>query len=107
MGYGSHTIKGLKMDKKERRKMVDVRDGPAELWIKVLSLVALVTLPLISVIGNSLITGQKEMNHELSKISGIMQTIESRVSRNEMDIKDNRSSIKLLNNKATFASTGD
>lgn len=72
----------------ERRSISEVRDRPAETWIKVLSLVALVTLPLISVIGNSLINGQAKTIEEISKLNAFLQTHESRISRNENDIKE-------------------
>ena len=68
----------------------EVRDRPAELWIKVLSLVAIFTLPLISVIGSSLIDGQNRMSEELSKLNAFLQTHESRISRNERDIEEVR-----------------
>ena len=72
----------------ERRTLTEVRDRPTEIWIKVLSLVAIVTLPLIGVIGNSLIQGQERMNEELSEMNAYLQTHESRISRNEVDIKE-------------------
>jgi len=76
----------------ERDKIMttEVRDRPAELWIKVLSLVAIFTLPLIGVIGNSLIDGQNRMSEELSKLNAFLQTHESRISRNERDIEEVR-----------------
>ena len=72
----------------ERRSLTEVRDRPAEIWIKVLSLVAIVTLPLIGVIGSSLIQGQERMNEELSEMNAYLQTHESRISRNEVDIRE-------------------
>ena len=80
----------------ERRSLTEVRDRPAEIWIKVLSLVAIVTLPLIGVIGNSLIDGQNRMTEEISKMNAYLQTHESRISRNESDI--NEINVKVLGN---------
>ena len=76
------------MSEEERRALTEVRDRPAELWIKVLSLVAVITLPLIGVIGKSLIDGQNRMTEEISKMNAFLQTHESRISRNEDDIKE-------------------
>jgi hypothetical protein len=67
----------------------EVRDRPTEVWIKVLSFIAVITLPLIGAIGNSLIDGQERMNKELSRMNGYLQTHESRISRNEQDISAN------------------
>ena len=72
----------------ERRALTEVRDRPTEIWIKVLSLVAIITLPLIGAIGNSLIQGQERTNKELSKMNAFLQTHESRISRNESDINE-------------------
>lgn len=80
----------------DERTISEVRDRPAEIWIKVLSLVAIVTLPLIGVIGNSLIEGQERTNNELSKINAYLQTHESRISRNEADLKE--INVKVLGN---------
>lgn len=66
---------------------MNVEDKSAELWIKVLSLVAVVTLPLIGVIGSSLIDGQKKMTEELSSLNAYLQTHEVRISRNEKEIE--------------------
>lgn len=64
-----------------------VEDRPVEIWMKVLSLVAMITLPLIGVIGNSLITGQERMNQQLGKLNAFLQQHEARISRNESDIE--------------------
>jgi len=66
----------------------EVRDRPTEVWIKILSLIAVFTLPLIGAIGNSLIDGQNKMVEEMSKLNAYLQTHESRISRNERDIKE-------------------
>jgi len=66
---------------------VKVEDRPVELWIKVLSLVAMITLPLIGIIGNSLISGQERMNQQLGKLNAFLQQHEARISRNEQDIE--------------------
>ena len=88
----------------------EVRDRPAELWIKVLSLVAVVTLPLISGIGYFLIHGQEETNNALERTNEALQrmsdkmnqynaqlqTNASRISRNEEDIKNVNKDVKEL-----------
>lgn len=73
----------------------EVRDRPAELWIKVLGLVAVVTMPLIGVIGTIIIDGQKTTNVELKNLNEKMNTYNaelkthaSRISRNETDIQE-------------------
>jgi hypothetical protein len=73
--------------KKDKTMPTEVRDRPAEIWIKILSLIAVITLPLIGIIGSSLIDGQERMNKELSRMNGFLQTHESRISRNELDIR--------------------
>lgn len=75
---------------KERGSISEVRDRPAEIWIKVLSLVAIITLPLIGVIGSSLIRGQEKMTDEISKMNAYLRTHEIRISRNEKDIEEVR-----------------
>ena len=76
---------------------------PPELWIKVITLVAIITLPLVSTIGGFIIQGQNEMtagqrktNEELSKINGYLLTHENRISRTESDVKE--ISVKVLGN---------
>lgn len=76
-------------------EVTEVADRPAELWIKVLGLVAIVTLPLIGVIGGFLIDGQKETNVSLGKINDAITTFSvklenhnGRISRVERDVKE-------------------
>lgn len=83
--------------KEERRAITIVSDKPAELWIKVLSLVAMITIPLVAVIGGLLITGQKETNAELKNITeklnaynAELKTHASRITRAESDVKEVR-----------------
>jgi len=66
----------------------EVRDRPTEIWVKLLGIIAVFTFPLIGTIGTLLIQGQLKTNEELSKMNGYLQTHESRISRNEQDIKD-------------------
>ena len=72
----------------------EVRDIPAEILIKVLSGLAVVTLALIGYMGDSVIDEQKIMNRNLSenteaiiRILSLYQSLEGRISRNERDIK--------------------
>ena len=78
-------------------KVTQVNDRPAELWIKVLSLVAMITLPLVGVIGSFLIDGQKETNSSLEKINNAITSFsvklenhDGRISRVEDDVKEVR-----------------
>lgn len=96
MGYGSLTTEHgrIKMIK-ERRKVVKVEDKKAEQWIKALTFAAGIIIPLIGFIGVSflgnqqlIIENQKEMNVQLSRLNAFFQTHESRISRNEKDIKE-------------------
>lgn len=73
----------------------EVRDIPAEIWIKVLSGLAVVTLALIGYVGDSVIDEQKIMNRNLSentkaiiRILTLYQSHEGRISRNESDIEE-------------------
>lgn len=72
----------------ERRAISEVRDIPTEIWIKVLSFLAVITLGLMGYIGDRFIVGQDKTNEELKTMNGYLQTHESRISRNERDIKD-------------------
>lgn len=77
------------------KEVTQVADRPAELWIKVLGLVAILTLPLIGVIGSMIIDGQNKTNTALEKIfdtlnayNAIHANHANRILRNEIDIKD-------------------
>jgi len=65
----------------------EVRDRPTEIWVKLLGIIAVFTFPLIGTIGTLLIQGQLKTNEELSEMNGYLQTHESRISRNEKDIR--------------------
>jgi peptidoglycan hydrolase CwlO-like protein len=73
----------------------EVRDRPAELWIKFLGFVAIVTVPLISVIGYMVIDelkeqnqNQKEMSRELSNINGHIKTFVSEIAALKNDVEN-------------------
>jgi len=73
---------------KERRAINEVRDVPAEVWIKVLSFITLTAVGLVGYIGDRVIDGQDSMNNELKSMNGFLQTHETRISRNEKDISE-------------------
>ncbi len=77
-------------------KAIEVRDRSADTWIKVLGLVAVITLPLVGAIGGSLIRGQERTNEQLANLNGYFKTHESRISRNELDISSNSKKIYTL-----------
>ena len=74
---------------------IPVSDRPAEIWIKLLVFVTSVAVALITYMGNRgivgqdmLIEGQNRKTEAVGKINGNLQTINSRVSRNEKDIQE-------------------
>jgi len=67
---------------------IPVSDRPAETWIKLLVAVAMIAVGLTGYIGDRLIDGQDRTTKEVSKINGFLQTHESRITRNERDIKE-------------------
>lgn len=99
------------MGNKERRVVNEVRDRPAENWIKVLSLIALFTFPLIGFIGALLVDGQKatnsnlanntkeiiKTNNEIIKILGLFKNQEAKIQRNIEDIGKIKNDYKEVN----------
>ena len=69
-------------------KPLSVSDRPAEVWIKLLVFVTTIALGLVSYIGHRLIEGQDRTTEAVGKINGNVQTVKSRVSRNERDIQE-------------------
>jgi hypothetical protein len=98
---------------KERRSISKVSDKPVESWIKVLSLIALFTFPLIGFIGHLLIDGQKITNTNLSentkeivktnieiiKILSLFEKHESRIKRIGEDVSEIKNDYKEINIK--------
>ena len=71
----------------KEQKPLSVSDRPAEVWIKVLSLVALITLPLIGVIGTMVINNLERINNTITAYSTRLENHEGRISRSESDVK--------------------
>jgi len=79
---------------KERRKTMNVSDKKAELWIKIIGLVAMISLPVLGGMGKLYLDAQerslvelKAVNRQLNALTGLFKAIEPRVSRNERDIE--------------------
>jgi len=84
----------------------EVRDIPTEIWIKVLSGLAVVTLALTAYIGKSIIYEQKTTNINLNEntkaiieLIGFFQTNSSKISRNITDISEIKGNIEGVNVK--------
>jgi len=71
----------------EEEKPLSVADKPAEIWIKMLVFVTTIALALVAYMGNRIIEGQDELIQSVGTLNGNMQTMDSRVSRNEEDIR--------------------
>ena len=74
--------------KEERRAVNEVRDRPAETSVRLLVGVTTLAVALIAYFGDRFIHGQDELIREVSKINVSLSTFDSRISRNEADIKD-------------------
>ena len=72
----------------KRNEVSQVQDKPAEIWIKLLFFITAIAVGLVAYVGDRVIAGQDRMNAELSKMSSFLQTHESRISRNEKDIRE-------------------
>ena len=75
-------------ESEERRSLTEVRDRPAEIWIKMLVGVTMVLVAMIGYMGDRVITGQDRQIEEMSKINASLEVYEARISRNEQDIKE-------------------
>ena len=71
-----------------KKDVSEVRDRPAEIWIKLLVAVTMVLVGLIVYMGDKVITGQENQLKEMSKINASLTVYETRISRNEEDIKE-------------------
>ena len=83
--------------KEDKRKVNEVRDRPTEVWIKMLFAVTAIAVALVAYMGDrfivnqdKLIDGQNRTTEEVGKINGNLQAYESRISRNEQDVKEVR-----------------
>lgn len=86
---------------KERRKINEVQDKSAELWIKVIGLVAVITFPLIGVIGTLALRSLDEINRNIAKMQDTIsqlsigyKTIETRLDILSSDSKDHTINIQ-------------
>lgn len=68
----------------------EVRDRPAELWIKVIGLVAMVTLPLIGLIGTLVLRTLDDMSANISAMRKDLSSVTTSVDVNSNHIKFNR-----------------
>lgn len=72
----------------EAKEVSEVRDRPAEVWIKLLFTVTLILVGLIGYMGDRVIVGQDKQLEEMSKINANIESYGTRISRNETDIQE-------------------
>lgn len=70
------------------KEITEVRDIPAEVWIKVLSGLAVVTLSLMALIGSMVIDKLDWIGETLFEVVGSVQKHNSEISRNTKDITE-------------------
>lgn len=80
------------------KEVIEVKDRPTEIWIKLLFAITAIAVGLIAYMGDrfivnqdKLIEGQNRTTEEVGKINGNLQTYGSRISRTESDVKEIRS----------------
>ena len=77
----------------------EVQDKPVELYIKILTLLAVITLPAFGTIGTMLISGQRENTAEIRKMASEMADLSKTFSGQSVQINQNKEDVHRIDVK--------
>ena len=83
----------------DRRQHTEVYDRPAESGIKLISVIATLTLLMIGGFGTWIGTNIEAMKDDFRVVFTNISNNELRIERNEKDISENKSEIKKISSK--------